>query len=249
MENRVALRPSSGSLPDHCFWGCDACNAETCATCRSRRCLLCVFLNADGAEIQTVGGKNLLPDRFEPAGWRCCCCGGEHFLEPGGGHHAPDTHLCVQDPAVAGTARAIRHICRREGHSHHPCFICRVVNRYGEPIGWVGDGGPLLPNGPLASHVAWCEENIRFIHRAAALHSPLVLDASLKWCWSEHDEAIASHYRIGSAIDQAKRRRMGEAENALAEAEQTVGNIVAWATGLWSAVLMSKQREWTALLR
>ncbi|KXX82646.1 hypothetical protein MMYC01_201077 [Madurella mycetomatis] len=247
MENRVPLRPSSGSLPDHCFWGCDACNAETCAICRSRRCLLCVFLNADGAEIQTVGGKNLLPDRFEPAGWRCCC-GGEHFLEPDGGH-GPDTHLRVRDAAIIGSSYDIRHICQREEHNHHPCFICRVVNRYGEPIGWVGDGGPFLPNGPLSNHLSWCEENIQFIHRAAALHYPLVLDANLKWCWSEYDEAIASHYRIGSAIDQAKRLRIVEAENDLAEVEKTVKNIVAWATGLWNAVLTIKQRRLTALLR
>ncbi|GAB1320894.1 hypothetical protein MFIFM68171_11104 [Madurella fahalii] len=246
MENRVPLPPSSASLPDHCAGGCDACSAEICAICRSRRCLFCVFFNANGDAIHTVGGQNLLSDRFEPAGWRCCC-GSEHYLEPAAGRRNPDTHIRVEGPA-ADSAHDIRHTCRRRGHGHHPCFICKVINRYGEPIGWVGDGSVLPPNGPFSDHLTWCDENVEFVQRAAAHHSPLVLDSGRRGCWSKYDEAIASRCRIDSPIDKAKKSRLAEAKRDLAEAEKAAENIVAWATRLWNAAFVIKQRKATAQL-
>ena len=66
---------------------------ETCGSCFAARCLFCVFLGEGGAQLMTVGGKQLEPDWSQPAGWRCCVCSTNHMPQQRG---RPGTHVAVQ---------------------------------------------------------------------------------------------------------------------------------------------------------
>lgn len=270
-ENRVPPLPKHVSHPpEHCASDCETSTTELCADCHGRRCPRCVFLNAAGDEVQTVGGKNLLADRFEPAGWRCCC-GSEYYLEPGGGDddgHIHDSHFLV-DVILSGddndsddynsvdaSTHRLQHTCRRGGHRHRhhqPCVLCRVLNRHGEPIGWVGERSrlllPLPDASPLARHLECCEEEVRSARRAAAANSPVSLESFLRWPWARLEDAVAAHRRLNAAVRAAKNSRVARAEKELREAELALEGVVSFATELWGAASALRRGNVAARLR
>lgn len=198
------LQPPVDCLPRHCRNGCGVCEAATCPMCNKRRCVFCVFINPQGKEISTVGGKNLIADRFESAGWSCCLCDKSHYPQPAAGH--PDTHATVV--TAGGNEWHIQHTCHHDGRSEPepPCHTCVVLNRYNEPTLLFGDitldEEPIPYPGPFLDHFLWCGQNVDWARR--------IID--------EHNKAVAeSSEPAFSTTAQANNLRLAEAENAVEE--------------------------------
>ncbi|GAB1320895.1 hypothetical protein MFIFM68171_11105 [Madurella fahalii] len=217
--------------PNHCRDGCAVCERAICPTCNKRRCSLCVYVNPEGKEISTVGGKNLIHDRFKSAAWYCCICGKIHCPEPAPGH--PDTHVTI--PIADGNVWHIQHTCFG-GHSQpeRPCDFCDVLNRYGELILQFGDmtrgEDPIPILGPLYEHALWCDLNLAWVRRTI----------------DEHNTAAAENQELESSATARTSHyllRLVVAENLVAEpARIEKDEIAPWITLQKAAIEAARRR-------
>lgn len=240
-----------GTYPDHGGPGCAECLAVRCPKCGIRRCADCVYHDADGAPIETAGGRNLIADRFAPAGWGCCRCYATYFAHPTVDGRDPDpaTHAMVTSILVSDDGdeyraqEQIQHTCRNpnhhkhkhnksnnEAHLHHPpCQFCVVLNRYGEPIGLMSDvrrGKEAIPAppGPLFRHRLWAgrfARHARWLNRARA--------AALGGPLPTHAFDL---------LTLINRLRVVEAENERREVDEACERMRAWAVEVQTAALV-----------